>query len=450
MKIKKLAAFLIAGAMSATLAVGLTACDIDVVEDLTKIEAMQATIDDLQSQLDKSNSDLNALEDLAAKLEALQQAFESGKDNLDSLKDQISELESQIETLKKGTTVADESYEKIKYIDANLSDRDCRWGENFVDAQNWIIDSALAAGYDESAVTTQEVTISTTYVSYDVNLDEKYPAVKSHETDGKLYTKSGRNYVEDEEGTYVKVSLVSENVVITKPGKSEKQIIVGAHFDGDGTGDNGSGIALALTTAEKFVDVETPYTIKFVFFTAEEIGCIGSTAYANAMTAEEVENTLYMINLDSLVCGDYCYIYGGAQNNAEKTVTQTEAFDNAFAIAKSLGLDIHSNPWTWENPAPGYDTPDYASPSTGNWSDHKGFKNRGIKYLYMEATNWEIPGPYNEYDGYGETVLVGMLMNTENDYLEFIEHYFPGRIQEHLFQFSSLLHALLVQPKVNF
>lgn len=157
-----------------------------------------------------------------------------------------------------------------------------------------------------------------------------------------------------------------------------------------------------------------------------------------------------MINLDSLVCGDYCYLYGGVQNDATKTVTDTEAFDNAMEVAKSLGLEFKNNPWTYDKPAPGYDVPAHASPSTGDWSDHLGFKNKGIKYVYFEATNWEITGPYEEYDGYGETYLIGMLMNTENDYLEFIEKYFPGRIQHHITQFSALLNALVTQTNVNF
>ena len=442
---KKFTVILIAIVFSVITAFGFTACDSDeIVSNVSDIAAMQATIDELQAELNKKNSDLEAMEDLLSKLESLQGEFEKG---YDELKGQLSQLQDKVTALKSGTLVADISYEKVKYIDANLSDRDCYHGENFKDTQKWIKDLSHAAGYGEDEITTQDVTISS-YVSKDADLDEKYSAVKSYTTDGKYYTRNGRNYVEDAEGTYVKVSVVTENIIVTKPGKSDKQIIVGAHYDGDGTGDNGSGIALALTTAENLVHVETPYTIKFIFFTAEEYGCYGSTAYANAMTDEEIENTLYMINLDSLVCGDFCYIYGGVQNNDEKVVTQTEAYDNAMGIAQSLGLDMHSNPWTWDNPEPTSKTgvPKYASPSTGDWSDHKGCKNRGIKYLYMEATNWEIP----DYTGYGETVLVGMLMNTENDYLEYIEHYFPGRIQEHLFQFSTLLNALLDQPEVKF
>lgn len=338
-------------------------------------------------------------------------------------------------------------YAKIKYIDKNLSDRDCMAGENFKATQQWIKNSLVNAGYNESDVQFQTITFN------------KYKTISSldsficdYTTDGKKYKKEGRNYVEAEDGTYTYVTVSTENIVLKKEGaedkigqKSGKQIIVGAHYDGDGTGDNGSGIALLLTVAQKLVNAKTPHDIVFIFFTAEEYGCLGSTAYANAMTQQQIDNTLYMINMDSLICGDYCYLYGGVQDDATKTVSGTAAYDNAMKVAESLGLDFKSNPWTYDNPAPGYDSPDYASPSTGDWSDHKGFKNIGIDYLYFEATNWEIPGPYDEYDGYGETYLYGMLMNTSNDYLEFIETYFPGRAQDHLNKFFKLLNALLMQ-----
>lgn len=344
---------------------------------------------------------------------------------------------------------SDECYEKIKYIDSVLSDRDCVAGESFKLTQRWISWNLMQAGYDEEDIIYQPASF-TRYYKKDTDLKSTLTAVDGYETDGKFYTRSGRNYVEAEDGDYVKVSLSTPNIAVTKKGKSEKQIIVGAHYDGDGTGDNGSGIALALATAEKIAHAELEYTVTFVFFTAEEYGLYGSTAYAEAMTDKEVENTLYMINLDSLVCGDYAYIYGGVQDDEKQTVTQTEALDNAMEVASSLGLSIKNNPWTWDKPAPGYDKPDYASPSTGDWSDHVGFKERGIPYVYFEATNWEIPGPYEEYDGYGETYLIGMLMNTQNDYLEYIEKYFPGRIREHLKTFSTLLYALVTQTEVGF
>lgn len=338
-----------------------------------------------------------------------------------------------------------ECYEKLQYIDKVLPDRDCINGENFKLAQKWISWKLMSAGYKEEEIEYQKIGFSK-YYNKNLDLNEIITAA-SYETDGKLYNRSGWQYVEAEDGGYVKATISTENIVVKKQGKSDKQIIVGAHYDGTGTGDNGSGIALALTTAEKLYSVETEYTIVFVFFTAEEYGCYGSTAYANAMTETEIENTLYMINIDSIVCGDYCYLYGGVQNDETKTVTDTEAYDNAMKVAEGLGLSFKSNPWTYDNLSPDdEDVPAYAAPSTGDWSDHKGFKNKGIKYLYLEATNWEIP----DYTGYGETYLIGMLMNTENDYLDYIEKYFPGRPLAHLTKFSALLNALVTQSDINF
>lgn len=383
---------------------------------------------------------LEQYNDLEEKYGQLQNQLQDVQNQLSGIYDQVHE-----EEVIQNPDYSNEAYEKVKYIDKVLPDRDCYHGANFKLAQKWIEWNLLEAGYKASDIQYQDVPIIK-YEKKTTDLKTKYSQA-NFSTDGKNYQKDGRDYVEQENGEYVKVTIETPNIIVTKKGKSTKQIIVGAHYDGTGTGDNGSGIALLLTTAQHFYSIETEYTLQFVFFTAEEYGCYGSTHYANEMTDEEVNNTLYMINMDSLVCGDYCYLYGGIQDNEKQVVTKTEAFDHAMKVATKLGLTFKQNPWTWENPAPGYDKPEYASPSTGDWSDHVGFKMRNIPYLYMEATNWEIPGPYKEYDGYGETVLVGMLMNTENDYLEYIETYFPGRIQHHLSQFSQLLNGLLIQTE---
>lgn len=388
----------------------------------------------------------NAQNDLLKKQEELQNAVNSLSGQLNDLSGKLNGLSDQLnqpeETVYEDDAAA--AYEKLCYIDKMLSDRDCMAGENFALCQKWIHSELLQAGYTEEDIVYQDVAISK-YVKTE-SISTATSALKNVTTDGKTYNREGRKYVESETGIYSKITGYSQNIVVTKAGNSEKQIIVGMHYDGTGTGDNGSGIALGLTTAQKFCNVETAYTLKFVFFTAEEYGMYGSSAYANAMTEQEIANTLYMINMDSLVCGDYCYLYGGVQDNENKTVTQTGAYDNAMKIAEEMGLSFKSNPWTWDNLSPedveyGMTVPSYASPSTGNWSDHAPFEKLGIPYLYLEATNWEIP----DYTGYGETYLVGMLMNTENDYLDYIEAYFPGRPMHHLSMFSKLLNQLLTQ-----
>lgn len=418
-----------------------------------KIAVIDAKLDTLSTKDDVA--ELKALLALLATTEDLTALIQKIDDLATA--DQLGALIEMLTPPEQGPLAADyadEAYEKFLYIDKVLKDRDCLAGDKFQMTQKWIIFNLIDAGYVEGVDIVKQDTTMTKYVKIQDDAKaykDMYPAVDQLDVSEETYVRSGRNYVvaEDGNGTHVKVTLHTPNIIVTKPGKSEKTIIVGAHYDGDGSGDNGSSVALALTTAQHLYGVETEYTIQFVFFTAEEYGLYGSSAYVAAMTEEEIANTLYMINMDSLVCGDFCYLYGGVQDDDNQTVTDTGAYDNAMAVATAAGLSFKSNPWTWDNPAPGYDSPDYASPSTGDWSDHAPFKNAGIPYLYFEATNWEIPGPYYEYDGYGETYLVGMLMNTPNDYVEYIETYFPGRPYHHLKQFSTLLNLLLTQDDYN-
>lgn len=426
----------------------LDAANAQLTQKTEQLDAVTSQLDDAQEQISATEESLEQIQKQLDEIASKEEPDDYGYAYFQLLK-YLAENPDSAEIQANGLAkdYAAECYEKLIYIDNVLSERDCFKGENFKLTQKWITWNLMQAGYAESDVKYQDFTV-TRYVKKDADLKKSFSAAKSYTTDGKTYNREDRKYVEAEgdSGAYVKVNVVTSNLVVKKQGKTDKQIIVGAHYDGDGTGDNGSGISLGLTTAQKLHDIETQYTIVFVFFSAEEYGCYGSEAYANAMTEQEVANTLYMINMDSLVCGDYTYLYGGVQNDDTQTVTETEAFDNAMAVAESLGLEFKKNPWTYAKPEPKHDTPDYASPSTGDWSDHAAFADKGIKYLYFEATNWEIP----DYSGYGESYLMGMLMNTSKDYLKYIETYYPGRPLQHFKQFSTLLNALLTQSDVNF
>lgn len=389
---------------------------------------------------DQASVMFETIEQLESQIEELKQEGQKLNETIEELTDALTPAQTPEGQL--AVEYSQEAYEKLVYIDKNIKDRDFIYGDKFEFCQKWITWELMKFGYQEEDVEYQNFEY-TTYIKKD-NLKS---VTADYVTDGKEYARSGRNYVEanEGEGTHVKATITTANLIVEHKGKSDKQIIVGAHYDGSGSGDNGSSVALAVTTLQHLKNVETEYTLKFVFFSAEEYGLHGSKKYAESMTEEEVANTLYMINMDSLGCGDYAYIYGGKWDQENKVVTQTEAYDNAMTYVNELNLDVKSNPWTYENPTPGYEEPLYLSPTTGDWSDHAPFKNKGITYLYFEATNWEIPGPYNEYDGYGETYLVGMIMNTSNDYLEYIEKYFPNRPLNHLKTFSTLLNALITQ-----
>jgi alkaline phosphatase isozyme conversion protein len=232
-----------------------------------------------------------------------------------------------------------------------------------------------------------------------------------------------------QEFTFIRkeTSYESANVIAYKQGKSDKQIIVGAHYDsvaaGKGTDDNASGVGVMLEVAEVLKKVSTPYSIVFIAFGAEEGGLNGSNHYASQMTEEDINKTVGMINLDSLAVGDKMYVHGSAGE---------EGFirEQALNIAEKKNLDIGINPGLH---------PDYPAGTTGDWSDHAPFNELGIPFAYFESTNWEI----GELDGYEQTEEYGGVWHTKNDTLAFIETAYPGRIQERLSSYSQVLSELL-------
>lgn len=98
------------------------------------------------------------------------------------------------------------------------------------------------------------------------------------------------------------------NVIGTLQGgnaNNNECIVVGAHFDtipssSKGADDNGSGIAAVLEMAKSMSQYYYNYTIHFVGFNAEEIGLVGSSAYANKLEQENVPVAL-MYNFDMLL-----------------------------------------------------------------------------------------------------------------------------------------------------
>ena len=235
----------------------------------------------------------------------------------------------------------------------------------------------------------------------------------------------------------------SQNIIATKKGDSNKEIIIGSHYDSVGTNgvdDNGSGTVVNLETAKRFANKETPYTIKFVFFGAEEVGLKGSAAYANSMTEEEIANTLYMVNMDSILVGTYRYVYSGNYNKETNKVDNSWPAYQALKLSEALQTGMKLNNTNLNL--------DYASPSTGNWSDHASFKNK-MPYLYFEAANWEMPDDpeHPEYGSSGayETESGEVMHNPERDNLNFIESTWGTRGKDTVSAYCKLLEAVVYQ-----
>ena len=231
------------------------------------------------------------------------------------------------------------------------------------------------------------------------------------------------------------VTIKSANVVALKPGVSAQEIIVGAHYDsvsqGNGADDNASGIAVMLEVASRIKDKPTPYTIRFVAFGAEEDNQKGSSYYVSQMSQKDIQNTIAMINLDSLIAGDIAYVYGSAGNKGFIR-------DWALAMAQKEGLALRTQMGG---------NPKYPAGTTGDWSDHAPFDKIGIPYGYLESTNWSL----GEKDGYTQVDTKfgekGEIWHTKYDSLAYVDNTFPGRVDERLKLFVTVLYNIATQFK---
>lgn len=223
----------------------------------------------------------------------------------------------------------------------------------------------------------------------------------------------------------------SQNIEVIKQGESEKTIIVGAHYDSAGThgvDDNGSGVSVVLENALRMYGTQSYYTIRYVFFGAEEVGIWGSKAYVESLSEKEKKNIVLMINVDSVLAGDYLYIYGG-HINENQSVDKTEAVFKAEEIAQEMVLEIQLPP---------DGNSDYPYPTGQKRSDHGPFENNGIPYIYFEANNWESGSPV-------ETEKNGLIMHTAMDDLEFIEKEYGQHAKNTLASYSALLFYILIE-----
>jgi len=93
-------------------------------------------------------------------------------------------------------------------------------------------------------------------------------------------------YTDIVEDTFTAGGNTTTNIVVTKIGLvyPNTYVIVDGHYDtinGVGANDNGSGTTLILEIAKRLANVPTEYSIKFINFSAEEAGLIGSQHYVN-------------------------------------------------------------------------------------------------------------------------------------------------------------------------
>lgn len=93
------------------------------------------------------------------------------------------------------------------------------------------------------------------------------------------------------------------NVVVTKKGKTDEKIIVGAHYDktseGCGAIDNWTGVSIIAHLYTTLSKIETQKTYIFVAFDQEEKGLLGSKEMVKSIPKENRQQYCSMINFDS-------------------------------------------------------------------------------------------------------------------------------------------------------
>ncbi len=226
-------------------------------------------------------------------------------------------------------------------------------------------------------------------------------------------------------------SRESRNIVAVKPGASARQIVIGAHYDsvaaGRGAFDNASGVALMMQLADALRGEQTPYTLVFVAFGAEEEGLRGSTHFVKQMSDQARTDTALMINFDSVATGDRLYCYSGKDEPWPQLALRSMAREMDAFILTSPGLNR-----------------EYPYGTTGDWSDHVAFRKHGIPYLYLEATNWLL----GEKDGYLNTTKDREIWHSKKDTLSYIEQRYPGRLQEQLETEFAALTTFLTEYEI--
>ena len=92
------------------------------------------------------------------------------------------------------------------------------------------------------------------------------------------------------------------NIEFVKRGDSDSCIIIGAHYDGingPGVNDNGSGNFALYQMAKWIKNLKSKYTLRFVYFSGEEIGYLGSKHYVKSLNKDSIK-IKFMLNLDQL------------------------------------------------------------------------------------------------------------------------------------------------------
>lgn len=185
------------------------------------------------------------------------------------------------------------------------------------------------------------------------------------------YQSFGYNANQITEDTFTYAGSTSKNLIITKTGTLYPNIyvIICSHYDtvvGPGVSDNGSGTSILLEAARILKDVPTEYSVKFIHFSGEEQGLLGSKHYVNNVVFQSNARQLNLkvvFNIDQV---------GGQLGNANTNINcesdqSGQTGNNAASLAMTQQLAACTTLYSPLQP----------TMSNAYASDYISFENRG-------------------------------------------------------------------------
>lgn len=128
------------------------------------------------------------------------------------------------------------------------------------------------------------------------------------------YTSFG--YTDIEIDTFTYSGDFAYNLIVTKTGSvyPNRYVIIDGHYDtknGEGANDNGSGVSIILETARLLRNVATEFSVKFINFSAEEVGLVGSSHYVSNIVVPQNLDIKILLNIDEV---------GGVNGDVNNTI----------------------------------------------------------------------------------------------------------------------------------
>jgi Zn-dependent M28 family amino/carboxypeptidase len=136
----------------------------------------------------------------------------------------------------------------------------------------------------------------------------------------------------------------TENVIAETPGGDpDRVVLIGAHLDsvsrGPGINDNGSGSATILEVAKVYAEQDrTPRNkLRFVWWSAEEEGLVGSNYYVANLSQDEKDQILLNLNFDMVASPNFVrFVYDGDNSDFPAGVDGVQAGPPGSGLIESV------------------------------------------------------------------------------------------------------------------